>query len=102
MKVGAGPVRRTLPLVGVFVALMLLAAPAAQANFTWSSGTPFSGEAESLKKKLGATTVTIAWGDGNPSSQGAFDFNAAVTGDHTYAAQGTFAGTMTFGDGPCA
>jgi hypothetical protein len=102
MKVGAGPVRRTLPLFGVFVAVILLAAPAAQANFTWSSRTPFSGEVESAPACLGATSVTIAWGDGNASSQGAFDFNAAVTGDHKYAAQGTFAGTVTFGDGPCA
>jgi hypothetical protein len=102
MKAGAGPVRSTAALASVVVAMALLAAPAAQANFTWSSGTPFSGEVESAPACLGATSITIAWGDGNSSSQGAFDFNAAVTGDHTYASQGTFAGTVTFGDGPCA
>src|SRR6185437_13528293 len=94
--------RRALPLAGVLVAAMLFAAPAAQANFKWSSGIPFSGEVESAQACLGASSITIAWGDGNASSEGAFDFNAAVTVDHTYAAQGSFAGTVTFGDGPCA
>ncbi|HET7050502.1 MAG TPA: hypothetical protein VFI54_19725 [Solirubrobacteraceae bacterium] len=102
MKVGARPVRRTAALASVLVSMALLAAPAAQANFKWSSGIPFSGEVESAPACLGASSVTIAWGDGNATSQGAFDFNAAVTGDHTFASQGTFAGTVTFGDGPCA
>ena len=102
MKVGAVPVRRTVPLAAVLIAMMLLAAPAAQANFTWSSGIPFSGEVENAPACLGANSLTISWGDGNASSQGSFDFNGAVTGDHTYAAQGTFAGSVTFGDGPCA
>jgi hypothetical protein len=102
MKVGAGPVRRTVTLAGMLVSMALLAAPVAQANFKWSSGIPFSGEVESAPACFGATSITIAWGGGNATSQGSFDFNAAVTGDHTYATQGTFAGTVTFGDGPCA
>ncbi|HEV7176742.1 MAG TPA: hypothetical protein VGN29_14680 [Solirubrobacteraceae bacterium] len=102
MKVGAVPVLRTLPLAAVLIAVMLLAAPAAQANFTWSSGIPFSGEVENAPACLGASSITISWGDGNASSQGSFDFNGAVTGDHTYAAQGTFAGSVTFGAKPQA
>ena len=102
MKVGAGLVRRTLPLATVLVSVALLAAPAAQADFQWSSGIPFSGEIESTPACYGATSVTIAWGDGSATSPGSFDFNAAVTGNHTYRSQGTFAGTVTFGDGPCA
>ena len=102
MKVGAGPRHRTATLAAALVALALLAAPAAQANFTWSSGTPFSGEVESAPACAGASSITISWGDGTASSPGSFDFNAAVTGRHMYAAQGTFAGTVTFGDGPCA
>jgi hypothetical protein len=102
MKVGAGRARRAVTLAGVLVSLVLFAAPVAQADFKWSSGVPFSGEVESAPTCVGATTITVAWGDGSSSSQGSFDFNGAVTGQHVYASQGTFAGTVTFGDGPCA
>jgi hypothetical protein len=102
MEVGAGAVRRTVTLAGVLFSLALLAAPLAQADFTWSKGVRFTGEVENPKGCLGSTSIAIAWGDHTPATPGSFDFNGAVTGDHSYVAQGTYSGTVTFGDGSCA
>ncbi|HEY1510564.1 MAG TPA: hypothetical protein VGF93_16260 [Solirubrobacteraceae bacterium] len=102
-KLRIGAVRcRALAVGGALVVLVAIAAPAAQANFKWSSGTPFSGEIELKPACRTATSITVDWGDGSATTAGALDFNSAVTGNHTFAATGTYAGTLTFGDGSCA
>ena len=98
----AGLVGKAITLAGVLVCAALVAPCLAQANFRWSSGSRFVGEVELAQACSGATAITIGWGDNTNPSPGALDFNLAVTGDHTYTSQGTFAGTVTFGDGPCA
>jgi hypothetical protein len=91
-------------LVGVVVAVALIAAPAAWANgdtITAAAGVQFSGVVDSGATCAPGTAPTIAWGDGS-SSQGTYDPNTdSVSGTHTYASGGTLGGTVTLVGGTC-
>jgi len=97
-------IRRVAGLFGVVAAVALIAAPVALANgdtITAAKGVPFSGVVDTLPTCTTATTITINWGDGTATSSGAYDSNLNVTGTHTYAAGGTFSGTVTLSGGSC-
>ncbi len=95
---------RIAGLVGVVALLALIAVPAAQAQsittISTAAGVQFSGVVDSSPECTSApTSVTISWGDGN-SSAGTYDpTNNDVTGSHTYAAQGSFSGSVSFSGG---
>jgi hypothetical protein len=97
-------VRRMAGLVGVIAAVALIAAPAALADgdtITAAAGVPFSGVVDQFPSCAPAA-ATINWGDGT-SSAGTYDStNDAVRGSHTYAASGSFSGTVILSGGACS
>jgi hypothetical protein len=98
-------VRRFAGLFGVVAVVALLAAPAALANgdtITATKGVAFTGIVDNGPSCSSATTITINWGDGTATSSGSYDTNLNVTGTHTYAAGGTFNGTVSLSGGSCA
>ena len=87
-------IRRTVGVVGAVVALLLIAAPAALAfgdTITAQATVQFSGAVDNPASCTGATSATIDWGDGTPTSTGTPSRTNVVSGTHTYA---TNAGTL--------
>jgi PKD domain-containing protein len=97
-------VRRVAGLVGVLVAVALVAAPAALANgdtITAQATVQFSGPVDnptSCSPTATGSTATIDWGDSTAASNGTISGNV-VSGTHTYAASGTYFGTVTISSG---
>ncbi|HEV3387918.1 MAG TPA: hypothetical protein VG057_02850, partial [Solirubrobacteraceae bacterium] len=93
-------IRRMAGVVGVVVAVSLIAAPAALANnntITAQATVQFSGPVDSPTSCSGTAaggTATIDWGDSSATSNGAISGNT-VSGTHTYATKGTYSGTIT-------
>jgi hypothetical protein len=96
--------RLTAALVGVVAFLALIAVPPALAQSSTTiqaqAGAPFSGVVDSSPECTAApTSVMINWGD-NTSSAGTYSAaNNDVTGSHTYAAAGSYTGSVVFTGG---
>ncbi len=93
-------IRRIAGLVGVLVAVALIAAPVALANgdtITATKGVQFSGIVDNGRVCAAtATAISIHWGDGTGTSPGDLRHRPRiVSGTHTYATGGTFNGTVT-------
>ncbi|MGA8721654.1 MAG: hypothetical protein WB557_26870, partial [Solirubrobacteraceae bacterium] len=90
-------IRRTAGVLGVLVAVALIAAPVALANggtITAAARIQFSGVVDSGASCAPWTAPTIQWGDGS-SSQGTYDSTSnSVSGTHTYASGATFNGMV--------
>src|SRR5580704_16632134 len=90
-------IRRMAGVVGVVVAVALVAAPVALANgdtIKAAAGVQFNGVVDSGASCAPSGSPTIHWGDGS-SSTGTYDSTTnAVSGTHTYASAGTFPGTV--------
>ena len=86
-------------LVGAFLALAVIAVPAAMAqppfDVNATVGTQFSGVVDSSPSCTDATTIRINWGDGSATSAGQYDTSDDVTGTHTYSTPGEYTGTVT-------
>ncbi len=96
-------IRRTAVLAGVLVALGLIAAPLALAGgdtITAAAGVQFNGVIDASPGCTTATTLTINWGD-RSGSTGRYNSLNEVVGTHTYAAAGTYSGSITFTGGGC-
>ncbi|MFZ0970772.1 MAG: PKD domain-containing protein, partial [Solirubrobacteraceae bacterium] len=100
-------IRRTAGVLGVLVAVALIAAPVALAfndTITAQATVQFSGAVDNPASCTGATSATIDWGDGTPTSTVTPSRNV-VSGTHTYATAGTYSGTVTLtgpaGSGAC-
>ena len=97
-------IRRTVGLVGAVVALLLIAAPVALADddtITAQATVQFSGVVDAMPS-CHAGAVTIDWGDNTGTPAGTVDPRTfAVSGTHTYAAKGSFFGTIFFSGGNC-
>jgi hypothetical protein len=94
-------IRRTAGLVGVLVAVALIAAPVALASggttITGAAGVQFNGVVDAAPKCADATAITITWGQGSPTtSTGSYNFLNEVVGSHTYSAPGTYTGSIAF------
>jgi hypothetical protein len=93
-------------VVVVTTTLMLFLLPAAVAladTIKSGAGVQFSGVVDSFPVCSDTTAaISISWGDGG-TSPGARNSSGAVTGTHTYAAAGTYNGTINFsgGTGTC-
>jgi hypothetical protein len=90
-------IRRSSTTLAALMLLGLIAVPAALANgdtITTAATMQFSGVVDNGPSCAGATSITINWGDGSATSNGASDANGNVTGTHTYGAQGTYNGTV--------
>jgi hypothetical protein len=91
--------RRAAGLVGVVVAVALIAVPAAYAQggtaITAAAQVQFNGVVDSDAKCSDATSITIHWGDG-ATSAGKYLSDGEVTGTHTYASATTESGTIVF------
>jgi hypothetical protein len=97
-------IRRTAALAVAVAALALIVAPAAWANgdaITAAAGMQFSGVVDNGTSCLTPATATINWGDGTASSGTVDATNDTVSGTHTYAAAGTFNGTVTLTGTSC-
>jgi len=91
-------IRRAAGMVGVLMAVALIAAPVALANgdtIAAARGAQFSGVVDNGPSCSDASRIVINWGDSSPTSVVGYDSNGNVTGTHTYAAGGTFNGTVT-------
>ena len=92
-------IRRTAGVVGVVVAVALIAAPGAMAQgdtaITAAAGVQFNGVVDSEPQCQDATSITIHWGDGTTSA-GSYLSDFEVLGTHTYSAQPTGATSITF------
>jgi hypothetical protein len=67
-----------------------------------AAGMPFSGVVDNFPSCT-AATASINWGDGSTPTAGSVDpSTGAVSGSHTYGAQGTYNGTVTLTGGNCA
>jgi hypothetical protein len=92
-------IRRTAGLVGVLVAVGLIAAPAALANgdtITAAANVNFNGIVDASPTCTTATSITINWGDGSTSAGRYLSSNANILGNHTYAAAGSYSGQVAF------
>jgi hypothetical protein len=90
-------------LVGASLALALIAVPAAWANgdtITAQATVPFSGPVDNPTSCTGATSATIDWGDSTTPTIVTPSGNV-VSGSHTYATSGTYAGTVELSGGTC-
>jgi hypothetical protein len=100
-------VRRVAVLIGVFASAALVAAPAAFANddtITATATVQFSGAVDnpaSCTATPSTTTASIDWGDDTTDTAGTISTSHVVSGTHTYAAKGTYFGTVTFTGGAC-
>jgi hypothetical protein len=64
-------------------------------NITVSEGHPFSGRVATTNCAI--NSATINWGDGTPTSAGRDAGDpSGVVGDHTYAEEGAYTGTVTY------
>jgi hypothetical protein len=92
-------IRRIAGLVGVVVAVGLVATPVALANndtITPQATVQFSGVVDASPSCTGATAATINWGDNTTATTGTINRSTgAVSGTHTYATAGTDTGTIT-------
>jgi hypothetical protein len=98
--------RRTAVLAGVVAALALIVAPVALANgdtITTAANVQFNGVVDAGPQCTGATSITINWGDGTPTSSGSYNSIGGVIGTHTYGAAGSYPGQISFtgGSGTC-
>ena len=97
-------IRRTAGLVGVLVAVALIAAPVALANgdtITAQATVQFSGPVDNPAScTLTGTAAMIDWGDNTTDTQGSISGNV-VSGTHTYAAPGTYPGSVTISGSNC-
>jgi hypothetical protein len=85
-------------LVGVVVAVALIAAPAAWANgdtITTAANVNFNGVVDAGPTCSGATAATINWGDGAISS-GTFLSSGEILGNHTYTTAASYTGEIDF------
>jgi hypothetical protein len=98
-------IHRMAGLVVAVAAVALIAAPTALANgdtITAAAGVQFSGVVDQGTSCTVPATATINWGDGTATSSGTVDAtNNRVSGTHTYAAPGTFSGTVTLTGTSC-
>jgi hypothetical protein len=100
-------IRRMAGVVGVVVAVALVAAPVALANnntITAQATVQFSGTVDSPTSCSGTAaggTATIDWGDSSATSNGAISGNT-VSGTHTYATKGTYTGRITIAGPNCS
>lgn len=92
-------------VVGLLV-LALSAAPVAlaqsQTDITAAATVQFSGEVDQDPSCTDDPTIIVNWGDNTPVSDGAYDASGNVTATHTYAASGTYNGTVAFRGDDCA
>ncbi len=94
-------------LIAAVAAVALMAAPAALANgdsITAQATVPFSGVVDNPTSCSGTAsggTATIDWGDSTGTSTGTISGNV-VSGTHTYAAKGTYTGTVTITGPNCS
>jgi hypothetical protein len=99
-------IRRAAVLVAAVAGLALVAAPAAfgfDNTITPQATVQFSGPVDSPTSCSSAptgSTATINWGDSTTPTTGTISGNA-VSGTHTYAAKGSYGGTVTFTGGSC-
>src|ERR1700729_2868464 len=87
--------RRTAGLVGVLVAVALIAAPAALANgdtLTAAANVNLNGVVDAGPTCSDARSITIHWGDGSTSAGSYLSSNENVLGNHTYGAAGSYSG----------
>jgi hypothetical protein len=96
-------IRRTAGLVGLLVAVALIAAPAAlaqsQTSITGAAAVQFNGVIDSSPQCTDATAIRVAWGDGSTAATIRSLSDGEVLGTHTYASAGTYNGTLTFTGG---
>ncbi|MGI8712836.1 MAG: hypothetical protein ACR2NR_06585 [Solirubrobacteraceae bacterium] len=76
------------------LALLVLLPSVALADVSAVEGQSFSGDVAAIGG-CGLASATIDWGDQTPSSPGAADGNS-VQGTHTYAEEGTYAGSVSY------
>lgn len=94
-------------MIGVVASVALVAAPAALANgdtITPQATVQFSGPVDNPTSCSGTANggaATIDWGDGTPISNGTISGNV-VSGTHTYAAKGTYFGTVNVSGPNCS
>src|SRR4051812_37698271 len=82
-------------VAGGAAALLLLAvAGAARADIAVQEGAQFSGHVVNVGGGA-LSNATITWGGGTPNSPGTAD-GAYVSGTHTYAQSGTYAGSVSY------
>src|SRR5580704_9670131 len=97
-------IRRMAGVVGVVVAVALVAAPGAWASgdtITAQATVPFSGVVDA-SPSCHPASVTIDWGDSTGTPAGTVDPRTfAISGTHTYATRGTDFGTIFFSGGNC-
>ncbi len=89
-------------LVGAVLALALIAVPAAWANgstITAQATVPFSGQVDN-PTSCTATSATIDWGDGTTPTN-VTPSGTVVSGSHTYAAPGSYPGSITLSGTNC-
>jgi hypothetical protein len=93
-------IRRMAGVVGLVVAVSLIAVPGAWASgdtITAASGVQFNGVVDAAPKCSDATSITITWGQGSPAtSAGSYNSLHEVVGSHTYSAPGTYTGSIAF------
>ncbi len=67
-----------------------------------TEGSQFSGEVVGPIQSCFLESATINWGDRTPSSSGTIDTShSLVSGNHTYAEEGTFSGSVSY-EGDCS
>ena len=93
-------IRRAAGLVGLLVAVALIAAPAALAQggttITAAATVQFNGVIDASPKCTDPTGITINWGDGSRTSGGTKLSDGEVLGTHSYATAGSYTGSITF------
>jgi len=91
-------------MVGVLMAVALIAAPVALANgdtITAQATVPFSGVVDGTPTCTD-TAAMIDWGDGTAATTGTVNGSTnVVSGTHTYATMGTYFGTVSLTGGSC-
>jgi hypothetical protein len=96
-------IRRKAGLVAAAVATVaLIVAPAALANndtITAAANVNFNGVVDSSPTCTTATSITINWGDGKPTSTAKYQSDHSVFANHTYTGTGSFTGSVTFTGG---
>jgi len=96
-------IRRIAGVVGMVVAVALIAAPGALANndtITAQATVQFSGKVDNPASisLAGCSTETIDWGDDTTDTTGSINGNV-VSGTHTYASPGSYGGTVNISGG---
>ncbi len=96
-------VRRVAMMIGVVASVALVAAPVALADgdtITPQATVQFSGVVDA-SPTCPATAATIDWGDGTATSAGTIT-RGSVSGTHTYAAKGSYFGSITLTGSSCS